>query len=113
MTKNEAIQLLGGSIASAAEAIGIKSQAVSQWPDDLPARISDRVIAAMVRTRRAVPNEYKARPVVGNHASSLPMPSLSKRAQEQLKPRAQHMRCLAMEPAGGGVARHFKNKAAL
>ena len=110
MTKNEAIQLLGGSIASAAEAIGIKSQAVSQWPDDLPARISDRVIAALVRTRRAVPNEYKARPVVGNHASSLPMPGLSKRAQEQLKPRSQHMRCLVIEPTGSFVGRQAITK---
>lgn len=54
-----------------------------------------------------------AKKQAGNPASSLPMPGLSKRAQEALKPKAQHMRCLAMEPEGGGVARHFKNKAAL
>ena len=53
------------------------------------------------------------KPVKGNPASSLPMPGLSKRAQEALKPRAQHMRSLVIEPAGSGVARHFKNKAAL
>ncbi|MFD2755985.1 Cro/CI family transcriptional regulator [Comamonas terrae] len=49
MKKTDAIQLLGGSVAKAAEAIGINSQAISQWPDVLPPRISDRVQAALWR----------------------------------------------------------------
>ena len=47
MRKSEAIELLGGSIASAATAIGITYQAVDKWPDELPPRIADRVYAAL------------------------------------------------------------------
>lgn len=49
MQKNTAIDLLGGSISDAAEAIGITYQAVDKWPDELPQRIVDRVFAAVVR----------------------------------------------------------------
>lgn len=47
MRKAEAIELLGGSITSAANAIGISYQAVDKWPDELPPRIADRVYAAL------------------------------------------------------------------
>ena len=49
MKKEQAIALLGGSVVKAAEAIRIKPQAVSQWPDVLPARLIDRVQAALYR----------------------------------------------------------------
>jgi len=49
MDKTDAIQLLGGSIAMTAAAIGTSHQAVSKWPDVLPRRIEDRVIAAIAR----------------------------------------------------------------
>lgn len=49
MNKQEAIALLGGSISKAAEVIGISYQAVSKWPEILPPRIEDRVIAALSR----------------------------------------------------------------
>lgn len=49
MHKSKAIELLGGSIAAAAEAIGVSYQAVNQWPDELPVRISDRVLAVIAR----------------------------------------------------------------
>lgn len=52
MTKTEAIDLLGGSVAKAAEAIGINSQAISQWPAQLPARLVDRVQAALYRKQK-------------------------------------------------------------
>ena len=52
MTKTEAINLLGGSVAKAAEAIGINSQAISQWPTELPARLADRVQAALWRMQK-------------------------------------------------------------
>ena len=52
MNKQDAIQLLGGSVALAAEAIGIKSQAISQWPEELPPRLVDRVQAALWRMNR-------------------------------------------------------------
>ena len=49
MTKTEAIYLFETRVALA-EAIGISAQAVSDWPEELPPRIEDRVIAAAVRT---------------------------------------------------------------
>jgi DNA-binding transcriptional regulator YdaS (Cro superfamily) len=49
MLKSEAIEKLGGTIALAAERVGVTPQAVSQWPETLPARIADRVQAALWR----------------------------------------------------------------
>lgn len=49
MLKKKAIELLGGSISAAAEAIGISYQAIDKWPEELPQRIQDRVIAAIAR----------------------------------------------------------------
>lgn len=49
MHKSKAIELLGGTIAAAADAIGISYQAVNQWPDELPDRIQDRVLAVIAR----------------------------------------------------------------
>ncbi|NVM91111.1 hypothetical protein FHT32_004775 [Variovorax sp. SG517] len=54
MKKTEAIELLGGSITATAAAIGVSYQAVNQWPEDLPARIEDRVLAALARQRGLV-----------------------------------------------------------
>lgn len=49
MLKTEAIDLLGGTPAAAAVEIGVSVQAISQWPDELPPRIADRVQAALWR----------------------------------------------------------------
>jgi len=49
MNKQEAIKLFGTQVALAA-AVGIGKSAVSDWPEVLPPRISDRVIAACVRS---------------------------------------------------------------
>lgn len=49
MKKSEAIEILGGSVAAAARAIGVSYQAVAKWPDVLTPKISDRVIAAQAR----------------------------------------------------------------
>jgi DNA-binding transcriptional regulator YdaS (Cro superfamily) len=49
MKKARALELLGGTVATAAEAIGISSAAISQWPEELPPRIEDRVLAALAR----------------------------------------------------------------
>ncbi|APW38475.1 hypothetical protein RD110_15750 [Rhodoferax koreense] len=49
MLKTKAIELLGGSISAAADAIGVSYQAVDKWPDELPARIADRVLAVQAR----------------------------------------------------------------
>ncbi len=49
MLKQTAIDLLGGTVTAAADAIGITGSAVTQWPDELPPRIADRVMAALYR----------------------------------------------------------------
>lgn len=53
MLKTEAIELLGGSVKDAALAIGVTYQAVDKWPDVLPARLVDRVQAALWRRANA------------------------------------------------------------
>lgn len=52
MLKAIAIELLGGTVTSAARAIGITHSAVSQWPEVLPKRISDRVQYAAIKASR-------------------------------------------------------------
>ena len=49
MQKTKAIELLGGTISAAAEAIGVSYQAIDKWPEELPDRIADRVVAAIAR----------------------------------------------------------------
>jgi hypothetical protein len=49
MDKATAIKLLGGTVSSAAAEIGVTPSAIAQWPDDLPGRLSDRVLAALAR----------------------------------------------------------------
>lgn len=55
MKKAYAIELLGGTPRAAADAVGISYTAVARWPDPLPRRIADRVIAALVRDGKQVP----------------------------------------------------------
>jgi hypothetical protein len=50
MQKTKAIHALGG-VAEAARRIGCTQQAVNKWPDELPPRIADRVLAAIARER--------------------------------------------------------------
>lgn len=49
MLKSKAIELLGGTPKDAAQAVGVSPSAISQWPDELPDRIADRVLAALAR----------------------------------------------------------------
>jgi hypothetical protein len=49
MLKTRAIELLGGTVSEAAKQIGVTYQAVVKWPDVLPPRIADRVLAALAR----------------------------------------------------------------
>nr|WP_314541566.1 hypothetical protein [uncultured Ottowia sp.] len=55
MLKEHAIHELGGTVAHVASAIGISASAIAQWPEVLPPRIADRVIAALVRKGKHVP----------------------------------------------------------
>lgn len=54
MDKRKAIELLGGSVTSAAQACGISPSAVSQWPDALNKDQTDRVQAALWRRQEAL-----------------------------------------------------------
>ena len=52
MLKTQAIELLGGTVTSAADAIGVSYQAIVKWPPELPPRIVDRVQAALWRMQQ-------------------------------------------------------------
>ncbi len=49
MDKKEAIRVFG-TASALARAMGVTRSAVSQWPEKLPPRVGDRVIAAAVRS---------------------------------------------------------------
>ena len=68
MDKKDAIGLLGGTVAAAAEAVGISYQAVVNWPDPLPVRISDRVQAVLYR-RLATTHTNGSPPDAGNEVA--------------------------------------------
>lgn len=53
MPKSAAIALLGGTVSEAARRIGVTQSAITQWPDVLPARLQDRVLAALAREHLA------------------------------------------------------------
>lgn len=69
MKKADALALLGGTVTAAARAIGIKPAAVSLWPDELPARIADRVQAALYRQSNPKPTKPR-KPAKAEHATS-------------------------------------------
>ena len=58
MYKSEAIDLLGGEVSAAAELLGVSYQAVNKWPEQLPPRISDRVLGVCVRKGIEVPARF-------------------------------------------------------
>ena len=49
MKKAKAIELLGNSVKAAAASLGVTSSAVSQWPEELPRSIENRVLAELAR----------------------------------------------------------------
>lgn len=51
MHKSKAIEILGGSVSAAAEAMGVTYQAVDKWPDFLPDRIAERVLGVVAKKR--------------------------------------------------------------
>ena len=55
MKKSTVIALMGGSVSDLARAIDTTPSAIYQWPEVLPRRLVDRVIAAFVRLGRDVP----------------------------------------------------------
>lgn len=51
MLKSKAIQLLGGTVPLAAQAMGVSYQAVDKWPEELPPRIAQRVLGVIAHER--------------------------------------------------------------
>jgi hypothetical protein len=51
MHKLKAIEILGGTVSAAAEAMGVSYQAIDKWPDDLPPRIAERVLGVIAKKR--------------------------------------------------------------
>lgn len=80
MFKDEAIELLGGSAASAAVLMGVTYQAVNKWPHHLPLRISDRVLGACVRRGIVVPERF---------LDDEPAPALTGQAQAAINSEAR------------------------
>ena len=60
MDKDHAIKLLGGTVTSAAAAVGATPSAVTQWPPELPPRLADRVQAALYRIANGIPHPAPA-----------------------------------------------------
>lgn len=58
MLKDEAIALLGGTNAAAAEIMGVSYQAVNKWPDRLPNRIAERVLGVCVLRGISIPERF-------------------------------------------------------
>lgn len=58
MLKDEAIDLLGGSVGRAAELMGVTYQAINKWPEVLPQRISDRVLGVCARRGICIPCRF-------------------------------------------------------
>lgn len=79
MLKTEGIALLGGSVTSAATAIGINPQAVTQWPDVLPDRLRDRVQAALYRRSSLRPVNWKQTIADIQRLGKLTQPQISER----------------------------------
>lgn len=70
MKKSDAIDQLGGSVQSAARAIGVTYQAVKKWPDVLSPRIEDRVVAALSRMNSdsQIAASHRIQPTENEHA---------------------------------------------
>lgn len=69
MLKQQAIALLGGSVTTAATAIGVSYQAVDKWPEVLTAKLVDRVQAALWRIQHGIPHPVPKNDEVATEAS--------------------------------------------
>ena len=58
MTKQQAIEMFGGSGAELGRAIGLSRARISQWPDVLKQRETDLVIGAAIRLGKQLPSDF-------------------------------------------------------
>jgi transcriptional repressor of cell division inhibition gene dicB len=59
LTKQQAIALFGDGVALG-RALGITKGAISQWPEELDQSKTDRVIGALIRLGKPVPDGFAA-----------------------------------------------------
>jgi transcriptional repressor of cell division inhibition gene dicB len=57
LTKQQAIAMFGDGVRMA-EALGVTKGAISQWPEELDQGKTDRVIGALVRLGKPVPDGF-------------------------------------------------------
>lgn len=70
MNKELALSFIGGSPQLAAKAVGVSRSAVAQWPDPLPPKLVDRVLAAWARENvPSLPPAFIEADPVGQNAS--------------------------------------------
>jgi hypothetical protein len=58
MTKQQAIDIFGGSGAELGRAVGLTRGRISQWPDELEQRETDLVVGAAIRLGRKLPDNF-------------------------------------------------------
>lgn len=58
MTKSEVIKFFDNKVGEVAKAVGTSGSAVSQWPEDINQATQDRVIGAIIRLGKKVPEEW-------------------------------------------------------
>ena len=74
MEKSDAIAIFGTTRADLARALGISSQAISQWPEVLDQERIDRVIGAAMRLNKTLPKGVIP-PTGSNENAGAPSPA--------------------------------------
>lgn len=73
MNKELALSFIGGSPQLAAKAVGVSRSAVAQWPDPLPPKLVDRVLAAWARKHvQSLPQAFRCGPDASNTDAQAP-----------------------------------------
>jgi transcriptional regulator with XRE-family HTH domain len=71
-TKAKAIRLFGGTQAAMARALGVSTQAISQWPETLTQAQRDRLVGAAIRLGKVQYLPAYAGSFDGGRAEDLP-----------------------------------------
>jgi transcriptional repressor of cell division inhibition gene dicB len=61
MTKSEAVAIFGASLADLGRALGLTRGRISQWPEVLTDKQTDRVIGAALRLHKPLPARFRIR----------------------------------------------------
>lgn len=61
MTKQQAIDIFGGTGADLGRAVGLTRARISQWPETLEQRETDLVVGAAIRLGKELPADFLVR----------------------------------------------------